>query len=209
VLDEDPCPPDVVGSDVVLVLDVSSSMLERTSGNRTKLAAAVEAAGGFVDSLQPTADQAALVTFDESARLIRPLTSDKAALRLALATVVTAQFTRIDLGLSEARRELGSPRARPAAQPVVVLLTDGRNNPEPPETAVREAEAARREGIRLFAIGLGADVDAPTLQAMVSRPEDYYFAPDGEDLAAIYAEIARAVEVCPPDDFWPKRPGGR
>jgi hypothetical protein len=40
---------------------------------------------------------------------------------------------------------------------------------------------------------------------MVARPEDYFFAPDGEDLVTVYGEIARAVVPCPREQFWPLR----
>jgi hypothetical protein len=37
----------------------------------------------------------------------------------------------------------------------------------------------------------------PLLEAAASNPEDYYYAPDGEDLADIYRQIAGRIIECP------------
>jgi collagen type VI alpha len=88
--------------------------------------------------------------------------------------------------------------------PVLVLLTDGRANPEPAEVAVERAAAAKADGITVFTIGLGNELDFDALARIASRPEFFYHAPDAADLAAIYAAIAVTVP-CPRAAFW----GGR
>jgi uncharacterized protein YegL len=177
-------------------------MEEPTAAGRTKLSAAIEAAGHFVGLLQPT-DHAAVVAFNAEARLLQGLTNDRAALWTALGWITTGQFTRIDLGIREARTEMAGPRARITAVPVMIVLTDGRNNPEPPESAVAEAVGARADGVRVITIGLGLDADADTLRRMVADPEDYHFAPDGEELQRVYEDILGVVQSCPGDRFWP------
>lgn len=71
-------------------------------------------------------------------------------------------------------------------------------------SAIVQSQALKAAGVRRFAIGLGEQIDAEVLAAMASRQEDYYRAPDGEDLARIYGEIAYAIP-CPAEIYWPYR----
>ncbi len=70
--------------------------------------------------------------------------------------------------------------------------------------AGRQAQVATQAGIRLFTIGLGIEVETGALQRMATSPTDYFYAPDGEDLAAIYRRIAYVIP-CPPESFWARR----
>ena len=83
------------------------------------------------------------------------LTPDLSVLQAALERLKTHPFTRIDLGIQKAGEELASARRRVGNDSVVILLTDGKANPEPVETAIKEAELAKRAGITLFVIVLG------------------------------------------------------
>jgi len=207
-LREPPCDVRQAHIDVALVLDASSSMLELTRAGRTKLAAAQDAARLFLDQLDLTVDgsgdQAAVVQFNADARLLQPLTGDRAAIQAALAALQPAQFTRIDLGIRAGHAELTSPRRRADHQSALIVLTDGRNNPEPVSSAVAAAAGAKAAGMRVFTIGLGEDIEAAALAQMASGAGDYYAAPDGEDLADIYRAIAGAVKPCPV--YWPAQP---
>lgn len=202
LLRDPPCERVKPRVDVVLVIDASSSMLETTRAGRPKLDAARAAAAVFLDLLDLPGDQAAVVGFNATAWLAQPLTGDRTALSRALDGLAVAQLTRIDLGIGAAHAELRSPRRTAAHQPAIVVLTDGRNNPEPVSSAIAAAGAAKADGIRLFTIGLGDDVEADALARMASTAGDYFFAPDGEDLAAIYRAIAGAFEPCPPSTWW-------
>jgi len=201
---EPPCLPIRPTLDVILILDASTSMADLTRAGRPKIDAAIAAARDFVARLALAADgdHAALVAFNADATLLAPLTDDRPALDAALDGIALAQFTRIDLGLDAATAELASVRRRPGATAAVILLTDGRSNPVPVSEAERAAEAVKATGARLFTIGLGQDLDADALRRMASRPADYFEAPDGEDLAAIYEVIAAALP-CPPYAHWP------
>ena len=96
--------------------------------------------------------------------------------------------------------------ARQRNRPVIILLTDGKANPEPVETAVDEARRAKEAGVTIFVIGLGhpEDLDNEALRLIASRPDYYYQTPRAEELAAVYEEIAGVIP-CPPEQFW----GGR
>jgi hypothetical protein len=199
---DEPCDPEVRAADVALVIDASSTMLELTRANRTKLQAAIEAALGLVDSLRP-GSQVAIVSFNVDAYLDQPLTDDRAALDRALSAIRAQQYTRIDLGIQVAKSELLGPRQR-AQNQAMIVLTDGRNNPVPVEVAVQRATEAKLAGITIFTVGLGELVETDALRRMASRPEDYRHAPDGEDLVPLYRRIAFEVP-CPPSAFWPRR----
>jgi len=192
--------------DVALVLDASTSMLQPTRAGRTKLDAAREAAGLFLDLLDLPGDQAAVVGFNATAWVAQPLTGDRQALRAALGGLQVVQLTRIDLGIRAGHDELRGPRRAPDHAPALIVLTDGRNNPEPVSSAIAAAAAAKAGGIRVFTVGLGDDVEVDALRQMASGPGDFHLAPDGEDLAAIYRAIAGAFEPCPRAVNWPYRP---
>ncbi|MEO8084229.1 MAG: vWA domain-containing protein [Ardenticatenales bacterium] len=203
-LSEPQCRPQPPRLDVLLVLDASTSMRELTRAGRPKIDAAVAAAHDFLArlNLSMDGDHAGLVSFNAVATLDSPLTADRTALDAALARVALAQFTRIDLGLDAAAAELAGPRRRVDATAAVILLTDGRSNPVPVSEAERAAGVVKAAGARLFTIGLGQDVDAEALRAMASQAADYFEAPDGEDLGAIYGAISTALP-CAPYPYWP------
>jgi Mg-chelatase subunit ChlD len=181
------CLPAKRYSDVALVLDTSSSMAEDN-----KLGQAVAAAKTFTRLLRLPRDQAAVVGFSDQAIPAQPLTGSRAVLEARLDGLTTGSGTRIDRGIDVAVAELTSPRHVPVNQRVLVLLSDGRQVDEPGRVTA-SAEAARRAGAVVYAVGLGADADAATLRAVAGSPSRYYRAQRPEDLIPIYTQIASAV----------------
>jgi Mg-chelatase subunit ChlD len=200
------CVPGQQHVDVVLVIDASTSMRdEQTAAGRSKLDAAMDAVRLFLTTLDLAhGDQAAIVQFNADAKVLQELTRNLGDLDAALAHISVAQQTRIQRGIAAARDEMMSPRHTPLNSRAMVVLTDGKNNPEPVAVAEAEATTAKADGIRLFMIGLGADVEQDALRRMASSTSDYFSAPDGEDLLAIYKAIAVAIP-CPPEAFWGRR----
>jgi len=202
------CDPTQQRIDVALVIDASTSMNEPTRLGRPKIVAALEAARSFLDLLAldgVSGDQAAIIAFNAQAQQLAPLTNDRAALEVALDAITLAQQTRLDFAVAAGAEALADvTRRRPTNQPVLVLLTDGRSNPVPIEVAVERATSAKASGITVFTIGLGEDIDAKGLAAMASTAGGFLRAPDAEDLAAAYAEVARSIP-CPASAWW----GGR
>ena len=49
----------------------------------------------------------------------------------------------------------------------------------------------------VIGLGEGEDVLRGLLEAVATSPADYFFAPDGEDLAAIYRLVAGRIQECP------------
>lgn len=196
------------GVDIVLAVDVSSSMLaEDLSPNR--LEAAKEVAAGFVQGRRN--DRIGLVAFAGEAYTQAPLTLDYGVIVGLLGEMAVGMIedgTAVGMGLATAVKRL---QASDAESKVVVLLTDGRNNRGEigPVTAAQMAQAL---GVRVYTIGAGTrgtarvpvpdplggqryvnmrvDVDEPTLQEMADLTGGRYFrATDRESLEAIYEEI--------------------
>ena len=78
------------------------------------------------------------------------------------------------------------------------------NQPQPVSDAVERAAKAKGSGIRIYTIGLGADLDEAALMEMASGPDTYIHAPSAEELAAIYRQIAVDIP-CPAGAFWGRR----
>ncbi len=196
------------GIDIVLVVDISGSMLaEDLRPNR--LEAAKTVASDFVAGR--SADRIGLVAFAGQAFTQAPLTFDYGVVRRLLAELEVGMIedgTAVGMGLATAVKRL---EASEAESKVVILLTDGRSNRGEigPVTAARMAEAL---GVRVYTIGAGSqgtarvpvqdplggtryanmrvDIDEPTLREVAELTGGRYFrATDTESLAAIYAEI--------------------
>jgi len=208
------CPDTRPPMDIVLVLDLSTSMARPAAGGRTKLAAALAAARSFADYLRrdPAVaggrDHLAVVGFNATAWVEQPLGGDAAALGAALDRMPdrVAEFTRLDLALVAAREALSGPERRADLAAAVVMLTDGLPNRVPPgpdgrpETTVLAAAAElKARGASVFVIGLGAsgDIHPDLLRAAASSPGHYFETGDAERLLGTYTAIAEAL-VCPP-----------
>jgi Mg-chelatase subunit ChlD len=215
-----PCIPEHRHADIILVLDTSTSMDRGTRAGRSKLDAALDAARTMAGELSlerdgwGRQDRLAIVGFNDVAWTELPLSDDRVAIAAALDALAlkSAEGTRLDLALLQALETHRASWALPANTPTVVLLTDGLPNRVPfgpgsahPEcqsqecTVLLAATTVKAAGLRLFTIGLGLpdDVLRRLLEEAATTPRDYTFAPDGEDLAAIYRQIAGRVRSCP------------
>jgi len=191
------CDPERVRADVVLVLDASSSM------EGAKFEAAKAAAKAFVDVMNLPSDQVGVVAFNEAATIVSRLSGDRATLAAAIDGIVLVQGTRIDAGLAAAREVLAGPERVARNTPVVVLLTDGIQIYEV-ERPHGLADQLRGQGVELFVVGLGNDVDAAYLVRLAGTAGRLYLSPTPEELAGIYRGIARLIP-CPADAFWGAR----
>ncbi len=181
------------GIDVVVTVDVSSSMTTSIGPNETRVSAARRVVGDFVDSLQ--GDRVGLVVFQSRALTLSPLTLDQEAIKQRIATLkpgLIQDGTAIGLGVSES---LSLLRDSPAKSRVIVLLTDGENNSGDidPQTA---AQLAKALGVRIYTIGFtggsfgGGGVDAKSLQRVADTTGGEFFDANTQaDLASAYAQI--------------------
>ncbi len=189
----DRCKDEVRPLDLVLAIDVSSSMRTPSRlGGPSKLAEAQAAADAFLALLDPTA-RVALVAYHQEATVLSPLSADLGALRQTLAGLVTGQGTRIDRALAQGQALLEGRRAD--AVGALILLTDGRVAAGQADARNRAADL-RAAGVELWWIGFGADVDAAELGELAGDPSRLLLAPDAAALSAAYANLP-LIERCP------------
>lgn len=145
------------GIDIIIALDISSSMLARDF-SPDRLEAAKNVAMEFISGREH--DRMGLVVFAGEAFTQCPLTTDRA--------VLLNLFKDIQSGLIEDGTAIGNGLATgvsrlkdsEAISRVVILLTDGENNrgEVAPMTA---AEIAKTFGIRVYTVGVGSVGTAP------------------------------------------------
>lgn len=156
------------GIDVMIILDVSNSMLAQDiQPNR------LERSKLFISKLldQMSNDRAGLVIFAGSSFLQVPLTIDYSAIKMNLPLIdpssIPSQGTNIGEAVIMAQRSLGLTDSKHKA---IVLLTDGEDHDKEAETAIAEA---KKNGIRVFAIGAGTETGANIpMNGDVKRDED-------------------------------------
>jgi Mg-chelatase subunit ChlD len=142
-------------ADVMVVLDVSKSMLaEDVAPNR--LARAKAEISEMVRQLP--GHRIGLVVFAGRAVLLCPLTPDQSFFNLVLRGVDVHSVSRGGTRIGEAIRAAtkGFPPG-PGAK-LVVLITDGEDHESYPLEA---AKAAKAEGVRIVAVGLGSEAGSP------------------------------------------------
>ena len=203
---------DVEGIDIMLCMDVSTSMLaEDLSPNRVK--AAREVAIEFISG-RPN-DNIGLTLFAGEAFTQCPMTVDHAVLINMLqgmqcdmtAKGMIEDGTAIGMGLASAVSRLKDSKAK---SKVIILLTDGSNN-RGDISPLTAAEIAKSFGIRVYTIGVGTnglarypmrvaggvqyiqvpvEIDTKTLQSIASKTDgEFYRARDTKSLHEVYQQI--------------------
>lgn len=195
------------GIDIVIALDISSSMLAMDF-QPNRIEAAKDVAIQFISGR--TNDRVGLVIFSGESFTQCPLTTDRA-------TVINL-FKGIESGMIEDGTAIGNGLATAVARlkdsdaisKVVILLTDGENN-RGEIAPVTAAELAKTFGIRVYTVGVGTmgvapyplqtpfgvqvrdvevKIDEATLQQIASTTDGKYFrATNNNKLAEIYQEI--------------------
>ncbi len=189
------------GIDIVLAMDISTSMMNR-------LEASKDVASAFING-RPN-DNIGLVVFAAESFTQCPLTTDHAVLLNLFKDVqpgIIQDGTAIGLGLANAVSRIKDSHAK---SKVIILLTDGVNN-HGEIAPVTAAEIAKTFGVRVYTIGVGTqgkapypfqtafgvqymdidvDIDEPTLKQIAATTGGQYFrATDNASLKAIYSEI--------------------
>jgi Ca-activated chloride channel family protein len=139
------------GAEVMIVLDVSNSMLaEDYSPNR--LERAKLAISRVVDKLRD--DRIGLVVFAGNSFVQLPITTDYVSAKMFLGSISTEsipiQGTAIGDAISTALRSFSSQSDRSRA---IIVITDGENHEDDPVAA---ASQAAEMGVRVFTIGVGS-----------------------------------------------------
>ncbi len=143
----------IEGTDIVIAMDISGSMLT-TDFKPNRFEAAKSVATQFVNARQN--DNIGLVIFAGESFSLMPLTNDRAAVINSINNIEMSMLsdgTAVGDGLTSAINRVISGKAKSKS---IILLTDGTNNAGdvPPPTA---AQIAKQKGIRVYTIGIGTN----------------------------------------------------
>lgn len=195
------------GIDIVLVMDISTSMMAQDL-KPNRLEASKDVASSFING-RPN-DNIGLVVFAAESFTQCPLTTDHTVLLNLFKDVqpgIIQDGTAIGLGLANAVSRIKDSQAK---SKVIILLTDGVNN-QGEIAPVTAAEIAKTFGVRVYTIGVGTqgkapypfqtafgvqymdvdvEIDEPTLKQIAATTGGQYFrATDNASLKEIYSEI--------------------
>jgi Ca-activated chloride channel family protein len=212
---------DTEGIDIILAMDVSTSMLARDL-TPDRINASKDIAIEFIS--QRPSDRMGIVVFAGESFTQCPLTTDRATLINLMKEVQTdiiEDGTAIGNGLATAVARMKDSDAKSR---VVILLTDGVNNRGEisPQMA---AEIAKTYGVRVYTIGVGKEGMAPYPvmtpwgveiqnvqveidEALLSEIAEstggrYFRATDNTKLAEIYSEINKMEKARTTVDSFP------
>jgi Ca-activated chloride channel homolog len=151
-------PVNTEGINIVLAIDLSSSMLSEDFQPQNRLEVAKDKVRQFIEGRH--SDRIGLVAFASEALTQVPLTVDYPVLLTAVDNLQAGQLedgTAIGTAIATATNRL---RDAPGRSKVLILLTDGENNRGAidPRTA---AQAAATVGVRIYTIGAGTQGMAP------------------------------------------------
>jgi len=151
------------GVDIMLCLDISTSMRAEDFQPKNRLYVAKERAKEFIERRK--GDRIGLVVFAADALTQCPLTLDHSILRDLLDYVdfgILEDGTAIGTGLATAVARLKDSRAK---EKTIILLTDGVNN-QGEIDPISAAKIAQTYGVKVYCIGVG-------IKGMVPYPVDH------------------------------------
>lgn len=199
------------GINIVLSMDLSSSMLAQDFQPNNRLEVAKARAKQFVRAREN--DRIGVVAFAGEALTQVPLTTDQPVVLQSIDNLQAGQLedgTAIGLGIATAANRL---RDAPGKSRVMIVVTDGVNNRGDIDP-LSAAKAAAVYGIKIYGIGVGTEgvapvpvgrdvfglrfenqpvkIDEALLRQIASLTGGRYFrARDGAALGQIYAQIDR------------------
>ena len=198
------------GIDIVMAIDISSSMLAQDL-KPNRLSSLKRVASSFIDDR--ISDRIGLVIYAGESYTKTPITSDRAIVKNALRDIrydgIIEDGTAIGMGLATAVNRLKDSRAK---SKVIILLTDGVNNSGFIDPKIA-SELAVEYQIKTYTIGLGSngtarapvgilpngkfqygltkvEIDEALLKTIAKNTGGIYFrATDNKKLEEIYSEI--------------------
>lgn len=192
---------------VMLVTDVSRSM-EATDVGPTRLAAAQQAAGSFLERV-PDELRVGLVAYSEDARTLSTLTARHEEVREALETLEPIAGTATGAGLRAALEQLQPPPGAGGRRPpaAIVLLSDGEASDG--DAAFQAAADARRLRVPIYTVALGTpdgEVTLPDGRRVPVPPDpdaleriaetsggDAFEAEDADQLDGVYERLGSQI----------------
>ncbi len=174
-------------SDIVvsLALDYSASM-------SVEAIADMEAAALLFVDLMSAQDAGEVIKFARGVEVPQELTDDRAVLigavhgPVGLSRDATYLYQAVYQGISDIAEQ---PRSK-----AVIVISDGKNT-DSMYGASQVIDYAESTGVSVFTIGLGSSVDEDVLRAIAVKTGGvYYYAPQSDDLTAIYEAIAGTLK---------------
>ena len=147
------------GVDIVLAVDLSASMLaldmgENQSEDKTRLDVVKQVLKEFVSKRRH--DRIGLVAFSVNPYLLCPLTLDKEYLLDNLDRLRVGLTKQTGTNIGGALGEgINRVRNLEAKSRIVILLTDGKDDPPPRHSPMVFAEGAKKDGIKIYTIAVG------------------------------------------------------
>jgi len=178
--------PTKKGRDLVLAIDTSGSMDEEIEG-KSKFEWVKEIALAFIQKRFD--DNIGIVAFGTFAYTAAPVTYDLNALAFLLRhlqTSLAGNNTAIGDAIAKSVKGLFKSRAK---EKVIILLTDGYHNAGSisPHQAV---EMAKKEGIKIYTIGIGKNYDKKLLQTIAKESGGKFFeATSPKELKAVFEAL--------------------
>ncbi len=204
------------GRDLLIAVDISGSMkiedMKYQGRAIRRLDAVKMVVGDFVKNRK--SDRLGLVLFGTQAYLQAPLTYDR--------QTVNTLLQETEIGFAGDQTSIGDAiglaikrlRARPDAQRVLIVLTDGANTAGELEPT-KAAELAEKEHVKIYTIGFGAnemvidngffgsrvvnpsaDLDEPTMRAIAEKTGGQYFrAHNLEELGDVHQMLNRLEPI--------------
>lgn len=194
-LDESP------GYEIALVIDASQSMqsggFDSEEKTRSRFDAVQEIINRFIDERR--SDAIGLVVFGKYAFVASPLTTDLPILEgivdqlyIGMAGKFTALYEAVAQGVNLLRGGTGKNR-------IAIILTDGHNTPGGRVPADVAVALAKKEGVKLYTIGIGKpdDYNGAVLEQIARATGGKSFgAEESRELSAVY-EAIDALEKSP------------
>ena len=153
----------IIPNDIVLVIDISGSMLA-TDFSPNRFNVAIDKASKFIE--QRKQDRIGVVLYSAESFLLCPLTKNTNYLISQLKNVkpgILQDGTAIGMGIATAINSLENSNAK---NKIIILLSDGVNN-SGLITPIKSAEIAKEKNIKIHTVGIGT-----TGKALVPRYAD-------------------------------------
>lgn len=168
----------------VLVVDTSDSM----SGSAEQ--SAMQAMRTFIQTRNPK-QPVGIIFFDQTARVVVPMTTDNATLESALANIPTLHSgTHIYDAVAAATKLLSTANLTGGS---IILASDGRDTgSHASESSV--VQNAKSLGVRVYTVGVqDSSFDGTTLQSLASMADGVYTPVSSSSLVSLYRNLGVAL----------------
>lgn len=169
--------PNEFESVLCLVNDVSGSMDDNMSSGGTKIQALREAAHVITDIVENASERyegnqgLSIVQFSGDAKTVAVPHNDYEFINACIDILEPEGSTNITAGLDAGITQLTGVQAE---QKVIILMTDGQDNCSSTSEILAQAERAADNGIRVFTIGFGSDVNEEILTEVAQKTGGEY-----------------------------------